>query len=175
MPPDEDELLLDRVFVGLWNLLMPAVRRYEDLPDPPTPEPPVIRDLPPLDDRWEGHFVALEAEFARRLPAIGWSAKRGETLRTDERQEWLYGIGRSYKAPGRTGIVTNARKGKGPHTPSQRRAVDYNYVATAKGADKSRLEMELDAIARDPRFAAVLTWGGHFKSLRDVPHWEGKL
>ena len=140
---------------------------YENLPQAPTPEPAADTSLSDLQPQWQPVFQDLEMQFAAALPAIGWGARRIETVRSLERQQWLYGIGRQYQAPGRTGIVTNASTPSGPHVEG--RAVDYLYV-NAGGGDPDALTAALKTIAAS---MPNLTWGGNFLTLSDPPHWEG--
>ncbi len=72
------------------------------LPAPPQPEPPCITDLTGLAPKFRDALIDTLADLVH----AGWRPRIRESLRTDERQQWLYGFGREYD-DGR-GIVTNA-------------------------------------------------------------------
>lgn len=84
-----------------------------------------------------------------------------ETLRTAERQDWLFGMGRDYD-DGR-GVVTNARAASGWHP--------YGLAADIVEDDATPWQ------ATTPFWRALgasaerhgLTWGGRWKAL-DLPH-----
>lgn len=71
------------------------------LPHPPA-EPPVIRDTHDLAPK----FREALTKVLFRLGTKGWHPVLLETIRTDARQRWLYGMGRDYD-DGR-GVVTQA-------------------------------------------------------------------
>lgn len=170
---------LDSLWIDAKNFFSDAatvvgVPSYNDLPPPPTPEPAAVTSLDELTAEARAAMSDLETQFTGVLAPLGWAARRVETVRTAERQKWLYGIGREYQAAGRTGIVTNAATPKGPHV--ERRAVDYRYVAAIPGThpDVKALEAGLKQIA-DSR--PDLTWGGNFvleSGDHDAAHWELK-
>jgi hypothetical protein len=142
---------------------------YEDLPDAP-PEPPVVTAFTALMPAYQPDFATLEAELTMALSAVGFGLQRLETARTETRQEWLWGIGRLYKAPGRTGIVTDIRGATGAHPEG--RAVDYGYPSLRGDASKADRDAALLAVAQaNPQFR----WGGTFHltgGSSDPAHWE---
>jgi hypothetical protein len=144
---------------------------YDDLPACP-PEPPTIKSLDVFGPGELNVFLSLEAQLAGALGPIGARPVRAETQRTQQRQEWLWGIGRLYKAPGRTGIVTNEKTAKGSHV--QLKATDYDYVPIHPGTvlDPDAVKAALSGVA--VYMADDLVWGGNFKSLNDPRHWEIK-
>lgn len=73
------------------------------LPQPPTPAPPRQNTMTGLAP---GFLVKLRATLAQ-MHFLGFDATPFETLRTDERQTYLYGFGRWYD-DGR-GIVTHSQ------------------------------------------------------------------
>jgi hypothetical protein len=170
---------LDSLWIDALNFLSDAatvagVPSYNDLPPPPTPEPAAVNSLDELTAEARAAMRDLETQFTGILAPVGWAARRVETVRTPERQRWLWGIGREYQALGRTGIVTNAKTPSGPHV--LRRAVDYRYVAAVPGThpDVKVLEEKLKQIAAS---RPDLTWGGNFvleSGDHDAAHWELK-
>lgn len=68
----------------------------------PPPEPPVCRDVGLLAP---GFYAKLRLLIAK-MKVKGWNPVITETVRTPERQAWLYGFGREWD-DGR-GVVTNA-------------------------------------------------------------------
>ena len=74
-----------------------------NLPKPPGREVPLIRDLNVLAPKFRS---ALERVLAT-LTGLGFDPMVIETIRTPERQTWLWGFGRTYD-DGR-GVVTGAR------------------------------------------------------------------
>ena len=69
------------------------------------PEPPIDRSLGKLAPL----FGRKVEELITKLQALGWSPQVTETVRTNERQKWLYGLGRDYRTIDRKGPVTNAK------------------------------------------------------------------
>ncbi len=148
---------------------------YEDLPQPPTPEPPTQTSIEAMDPAYQAEFRTLESELTIMLASIGWALRRLETKRTNARQAWLYQIGRSYQAPGRTGIVTDVPTAHGPH--GEGRAIDYLYVPAVPGSkpDADQLNAVLDSVAESH---PEMTWGGNFSlsdGSGDPAHWERKV
>lgn len=90
--------------------LTPAARRRaatRRLPRPSIPEPPRIASLYHLAPQFR---VAVERILAD-MKAAGWKCRVFESVRTNERQQYLYGFGRDYD-DGR-GPVTKARTALG--------------------------------------------------------------
>lgn len=127
------------------------------LPPPPL-EPPIC------------HLVnGLAPEFAAKLPHLlgdligqGWRPKLLETLRSDERQRWLYGFGRTWD-DGR-GVVTNA----------QNAHQSWHFYGLAVDLTDRRFEPGnepkafFDAVGKVARKYALM-WGGTWKRP-DSPH-----
>lgn len=65
------------------------------------PEPPVIQTVDGLAPKFRALLGLMLADMVEK----GWMPALRETLRTDQRQAWLYGFGRDYD-DGR-GVVTN--------------------------------------------------------------------
>ena len=88
------------------------------------------------------------------------------TLRTMDEQRHLYAQGRSL--PGN--VVTNAEPGSSPH----------NFGMAFDICFEGKTLAECYPPASDPRWAQVaaigeglgLAWGGRWKSLKDLPHFE---
>lgn len=79
------------------------------LPAPPTPEPPADTDLTKCAPKFLEKVWTLLHEHTRRShdPIVF------EGFRSDEREAWLFGLGRTYDIPGDPrGIVTNATDGR---------------------------------------------------------------
>lgn len=127
------------------------------LPSPP-PEPPEITSLDVVAPKLRaGITAAIEKLRQRGLDPI-----IRETRRTDERQAWLFGMGRDYD-DGR-GIVTNAASGI--HT--------WHYYGCAvditsrkDGDDAEGLFWYHVGIAVE---AQGLAWGGRWTRFTDRPH-----
>lgn len=170
---DELAVLVQNLFRGAVSSVAPSVvTPYVDLPDPPTPEPAAETSLGALRNDLVAEFTDLEQTMSLALSANGWGLRRLETRRTDKRQKWLYGIGRDYKAAGRTGIVTDVSTAHGPH--GEGRAVDYNYVPYIPGTEPSRKDLQ-DALSSVAALHPDFTWGGNFvlsSGDHDPAHWE---
>jgi len=90
------------------------------------------------------------------------------TYRTNQEQAELYASGRSKKGA----ILTNAKPGESPH--------NYNPSYAFDVAFKKRKKLDWSSIYFE-RFAAIVEgisnkvlWGGRFKSIKDMPHFELK-
>lgn len=122
------------------------------------PEVPAIRSL----DGLAPVFRQKIEHVIHRLHALGRDATIAESLRTDERQAYLYGFGREYD-DGR-GIVTNAPTGNsGWHKFGL--AVDIISASERWNAPASFWSM-LGVCAR----SEGLAWGGDWKTFPDRPH-----
>jgi hypothetical protein len=142
---------------------------YADLPQPTTPEPPADTDLGDLNSVSQPLFNQLQEDLANSLSAIGYNLTVLETLRSDERQTWLWGIGRLYQAAGRTGIVTNATTATGRHATGD--AVDFAYTPISV-ASPDQLHAVLGEVAADH---PEMIWGGNWVGLVDPAHWERRI
>lgn len=146
---------------------------YAELPNAPAgpgDDSHVMRSLDALAANARPAFVDLERRFPAVLGPIGYKAVRAETVRSNERQEWLYGIGRRYKAPGRTGIVTNARAATGTHVRGE--AADYDYVAIDPQMAPNVEGLTAALVTVADMMGGVLNWGGKWVALKDSRHWE---
>ena len=147
---------------------------YASLPASPIAEPPVVKSLAELLPVFRSKVPLLEADIDAALLVIDWRADLSETFRDPFRQLWLFGIGRHFQAPGRTGVVTNIREATGNHV--QRCAVDFFYrpnVGKAPSQLPEAVVLALKDIA--PRLEAKysVVWGGTWRKP-DYPHWEEK-
>lgn len=88
------------------------------------------------------------------------------TYRSPEEQDQLYAQGRT--KPGQR--VTNARAGQSPHNYMKSLAIDVAFVKRGtKSLDWSNALFDrFQEFMKNPK----ITWGGHFKSLKDRPHFE---
>ena len=140
------------------------------------PEPPAIKALEALRPEYQGPAKRLLERLNRALAPIGWEARVTETERTEERQRFLYGIGRLYRAPGRTGTVTDIPNARGPHP--QKRALDLAYVPKPRAAPWKEARARIAAVAAELAARTDgerVKWGGTFKlknGSTDDPHWE---
>jgi len=126
------------------------------LPDPPA-EPPINQSLDGLAPKFR---MKLDAMFAH-LIKLGFDPIVAESLRSEERQAWLYGFGRDYD-DGR-GIVTQAQTGG--HS-WHRYGLAVDVVSKAHGWDApSRFWRALGACAH----IEGLVWGGEWE-FKDWPH-----
>ena len=127
------------------------------LPEPPA-EPAAIRTLDSLAPKFRIRVAAMLADMTTR----GFDPVISESLRTDERQAWLYGMGRDYD-DGR-GVVTMAPTGNhGWHKFGL--AVDVISKRDQWDAPK-RFWDALGAAA----FRHQLAWGGLWTKFADRPH-----
>ncbi len=128
------------------------------LPDPPQPEPSRITST-------EGQapgFVAKTDRLEAAMRTKGWHIYRIETLRTAERQTWLYGFGREYD-DGR-GQVTNAPTAlNGWHLFGL--ATDYGDSRYDAGSEPKQFYRDLEQCA----VAEGLVSGSDWKR-EDEPH-----
>ena len=96
----------------------------------------------------------------------GLSIRITHTLRTMDEQRHLYAQGRTFAGA----VVTNAPPGESPHNWG----MAFDICFEGKTLD------ECYPAASDPRWAQVagigealgLAWGGRWKSLKDLPHFE---
>lgn len=130
---------------------------HPKLPPPPRAVP-VCRDLAVLAPR----FRVAVVRMLERMTARGLDPVVSETLRTSERQRFLYGFGRDYD-DGR-GVVTHSRDAD-ETWHHYGLAVDIISARLAWDAPKSFWDA-LGAAAR----AEGLAWGGDWVSFRDLPH-----
>jgi hypothetical protein len=128
------------------------------LPNPPHPEPPPIDTL---DDLAPG-FVAKALRVEAAMQAIGWHICRRETLRTAERQSWLYGFGRTWD-DGR-GIVTYAPTAlHGWHFFGL--AIDYGDSRYEGGSEPEAFFADLESCAVAEGLVSGSDW-----HRKDEPH-----
>lgn len=134
----------------------------QDIPVPEQ-EPRRIADRLELEPRTRELCTAL----LERAEQAGVDAVLIETVRRRERQAWLYAQGRT--RDGR--VVTHAKPGETWHDPSVRRAFDVVLLdPTGKAWWSAPVERweRLGAIGK----GLGLTWGGDFKAIRDLGHFQ---
>lgn len=130
------------------------------LPKPSIPEPPRIDTLEGLAPRFR---EALELVLAD-MRAAGHHVRVFETLRTDERQEYLFGFGREYD-DGR-GAVTKA--------PTARNGWHFYGLAADVVQDDATPWVAPQAFWQDLGTFALargLSWGGRWQVM-DLPHLQ---
>lgn len=160
--------IFDSIVVDVENFfrgagaLVGVVKSYDSLPLNEE-EPAAESSIEALEPFAQQAFLDLEQQFAAALAPIGWRAVRAETRRTGERQLWLWGIGRLYKALGRTGVVTDFKTVHGPHGKGV--ATDYDYFG---GDDRAALATALASVAA---VRPDMEWGGAWITLVDPRHW----
>jgi hypothetical protein len=127
------------------------------LPPPPA-EPPVMTSLDCLAPKFRARLVIMLSD----LRARGFDPIVAESCRSDERQSWLFGMGRDYD-DGR-GIVTNASTGlySWHHFGL---AVDLTSKAHGDEAPARFWDAIGDACATHG-----LSWGGAWPRFADRPH-----
>lgn len=129
------------------------------LPKPPA-EVPVTSRVTALAPKMQ---VAVEA-IIKQMADLGHKAKVFETLRTAERQAFLYGFGRTYDdGRGTVTKVQDARKGWHYHCL----AVDIVENDKSPWDASQAFWQTLGAIGEKNG----LTWGGRWKFL-DLPHLQ---
>lgn len=132
-------------------------------------------NLPPtitggtVDPRSEANIATLHPRvqpyarsFIQKAAAAGITLKILSGLRTYEEQNALYAQGRT--APGNP--VTNARGGYSNHNFGI--AFDIGIFSGSKYLEESPLYQTVAPIALD----LGLEWGGNWKSLQDLPHYQ---
>lgn len=125
---------------------------------PPPPEPPAESSL----DRVAPKFRAAVLATFETMRAMGMDPVVNESIRSAERQAWLFGFGREYD-DGR-GVVTNASTGEHSwHTYGL--AVDVTSRAQGDNAP-GMFWYHLGKIAR----SNGLSWGGDWQRFTDRPH-----
>ena len=89
-----------------------------------------------------------------------------QTYRSPQYQQELYNKGRSTRGD----IVTNAKPGQSMHEFR----VAFDYCMSTKGHEWNTAMMDKVGLIGEK---LGLTWGGHFKSIVDKPHfqYQGKL
>ena len=132
---------------------------------PPPPEIPRLSALEHLAPRFRDAVIAVCEELATKH----WPALVYETLRTDPRQQWLFGFGRRY-SDGR-GIVTNSE--------------DADETWHGFGLAVDIVHARRYWLAPEEFWASLgsaarrhgLVWGGDWPSFPDRPHlqWGGRM
>lgn len=89
------------------------------------------------------------------------------TYRSKEEQNSLYAQGRTKKGA----KVTNAKGGQSPHNYLPALAFDVAFDNKGKTDWSEKWFRQFAPLVLD---AAGITWGGHFKSFTDLPHFEMK-
>ena len=171
------DALLTAVQAASKNMPIPP---YGSLPPGPPEIGPIAaeKSIEALDIGFKPRAVKLLAELNMELAKSGYVAKIVETYRSPARQAYLWGIGRLYQAPGRTGIVTKIRDVSGKHP--QRKAFDVAYYR-ADGIYVGSDEVEKKVAPAIAKFVGRLesaynvSWGGSWKgNFRDYPHYEDR-
>ena len=128
--------------------------RFGDVP----PEVPPQRSLDGLAPR----FRVLVEDLVDALECQGFDPVVAESLRTDERQKYLFGFGRQYD-DGR-GVVTHSAVG---HTSWHFYGLAVDVISRSRGWNPgSAFWTALGAEAR----IRGLVWGGDWRALSDFPH-----
>jgi hypothetical protein len=166
------KITLDMVAAAALSIPTYAGAAYFALPDGPQ-EPGEDRSITSLMPAFQSPAMSLQAELNAILGPMGYEARVGETRRSAQRQLYLWGIGRLYKAPGRSSIVT---KIKTPSTDKhfQGLALDFVYrkIGGGEALEKDYLPV-LQANASRLESKYGMRWGGNFSgSFKDWPHWE---
>jgi peptidoglycan L-alanyl-D-glutamate endopeptidase CwlK len=139
---------------------------------PAGPEPPQSRDLNLLTPATKDAAIKFLIECARQ----GLALRVTETIRTRERQAWLYSIGRTHSHPdsGSAAILTHAKPGTGNHETG--RAIDVVPMIPSMvngGTFKptaSYVYAYWEQIGRIGE-SCGFKWGGRW-SKPDNPHFE---
>jgi hypothetical protein len=134
-------------------------------PAPAAPSAPPVR--PAADDRLSRVAPALATkgrELIQRCQAAGVAIRVSQTLRTWAEQDALYASGRT--VPG--GILTKARGGESFHNFGL--AFDIMILESGKITWDSRHPGW--RIAGEIGTGLGLLWGGTWKSMKDLPHFE---
>jgi hypothetical protein len=90
-------------------------------------------------------------------------------LRTWEEQDKLYAIGRTVSPIGKNNVVTNAKGGQSYHNFGL--AFDIVVLDSVGKADWDTNHPGWNSAARIGK-SLGLDWGGDFKSLKDLPHYQ---
>lgn len=145
----------------------------------PLTEPPRVSDVSEL----RNSTFRLYRLWVWSCRAVGIEPAVIETIRTPERQEWLYGSGRpDYPEYGRPGpILTSATAENGRHVASsgQGRAWDFWFLRPAHVLPEHYAGWVWSdeapwAAAGSIGAALGLVWGGSWQS-RDLGHLEDRL
>lgn len=155
-------------------LSMP-IPRYDSLPQSPIAEPPAIQDPGELAPDFLPRAAMAKRDIDAALSAIGWTSVYLETYRDPVRQLWLWGIGRFYQAPGRTGIVTKVKVAGGKHP--KRKAFDLGFKPIGGRITYPTPETVLSilrGLAPSLRSRYSIQWGGEW-STPDFPHYEDMI
>ncbi|HPE35536.1 MAG TPA: M15 family metallopeptidase [Spirochaetales bacterium] len=163
------------LLASLWRRANPARDNLEETAAQDEAEPPRLDDLDLLRPDFRAKIDALYQE----LRAQGFEPLPWETLRTPERQAWLYAQGRT--RPG--AIVTQAvssvhEDGRGVDTIDGRRIPSGPFEGQLYGwGSWGDPDVEAEALRFFNAYgraaeALGLTWGGRWTTLRDYPHVE---
>ena len=166
----------DRLAVGA-KLVIPDV----GVPVTPTPSPvsvttPVSSATSPTAKLNEQRFAQLCPSVATRGRAMvelcahaGLAILVTQGLRTWEEQDELYAKGRTLPPIGKQNVVTNAKGGQSYHNFGL--AFDIVVLDAVGKADWNTSHPGW-SIAANVGKSLGLEWGGDFKSIKDLPHYQ---
>lgn len=125
---------------------------------PPPPEIPVNRDITVLAPKFQAKVSLVLAGMI----GLGFNPFVFETLRTNQRQNFLYGFGRQYD-DGR-GVVTHSMDAD---ESWHHYGLAVDIISKTEGWDAPmKFWKKLGEVTR----ANGLHWGGDWVSFRDLPH-----
>jgi peptidoglycan L-alanyl-D-glutamate endopeptidase CwlK len=138
--------------------------------DPPAPAPAPIRrpDPPPVSvdplDRIAPVLAAKARSLIEACRGAGVTIRVSQALRTWGEQDALYALGRT--APG--AIRTNARGGQSFHNFG----MAFDIVLLESGRVTWDARRPGWQVAGEIGTGLGLLWGGNWKSIKDLPHFE---
>lgn len=116
---------------------------------------------------------SLLEEANKQLNSLGYSVKIAETIRSYNDQLEIYKKGREFKSGewivvDKRKVVSNAKPGRSVHNWGC--AFDVRIIKDSKYIpnDENKVYTKTGAIGRN----LGLTWGGDFKSIVDMPHFQ---
>lgn len=166
----------DRLAVGA-QLVIPDVGTAVTTPPAPTPVPaPASNPTSPTAKLNEQRFAQLCPSVATRGRALidlcahaGLAILVTQGLRSWEEQDQLYAKGRTVPPLGKANIVTNAKGGQSYHNFGL--AFDIVVLDSVGKADWDTSHPGW-ATAASIGKSLGLEWGGDFKSIKDLPHYQ---
>lgn len=128
------------------------------------------RNLSDLDDYLSGVFLKAKADFELANP--GFEARPSATFRSPAEQWSLYQQGRTKPGSKVTNCDGRERLSKHNYMPSK--AIDVFFInrKTQQADWGDELFIKFSVFMEKHDTEKRIAWGGHFKSLKDLPHYE---
>lgn len=128
------------------------------------------RNLADLDSYLSAVFIESKQDFELENPDF--EVKPSATFRSPAEQAQLYAQGRTKGGPRVTNCDGKEKLSKHNYMPAKAIDVFFLNKATNKADWGGALFTRFAGIMRKNDTEKRITWGGDFRSLRDLPHFE---